>query len=211
MSFLSTLGKLGMIAGPIIGAPFTGGASLLGLSAGSAAALGAGISGVGQVLGAGAANSKAGRTNDALTNTTLNSRNNADALAAAKFNMDAPSARFGQVVKGDLANNVQDVGETGSGRDLQFTGGVRPSALGPASHQAASEMQRQALMKLMSGGDQLTPAQTTMERPDLMEKIGGVAGTVGGILGALQQPKIATMGNVYRKNADEPNDENGWG
>jgi hypothetical protein len=158
MGFLSVLGNIGKGA--------------LHLATGNIPGL---ISDVGGVLGSAGAAAGAGRRSDADLQARMNIANNAAQLNAAKFNMDAPSARYGQVAKGDLVNNVQDVGETGSGRDLHFTGGLRPSALGPASKQAATEMQRQALAALMSGSDQLHPAMSSLPSSGILEKIGGVA------------------------------------
>ena len=190
MSFLSTLGKIASIAAPLVAAPFTGGASLLGLSAGHAAALGAGLGGLGKVLGSGASASQAGRYTNAELNSGLNSGNNRDLLNAAQFNRDLPAMQASQVARGDLMSQpIPQAGHIGSGRDLQFTGGIGPQLFGADTHQAGSELKRQALSSLMTGSGKVTPTTTTLQAPGALEKIGGATSLAGGILGTLGQFK----------------------
>lgn len=198
MSFLSALGKIASIAGPIAAIPFTGGASagLLGMSTGTTAALGAGLGAAGQVLGQGAASSKAGRQNDALLNAQMNNANNASNLNAAQFNMGTGQARMGQVARADALANAKDAPMTGDPRIDKFSGGgLRPSALGADTRTAANEQKRQALMALMSKSDQVTPAQSQIQNAGMLENLGGIAGLVGGLTQATMPPqRIATMG-----------------
>lgn len=136
MGFWSSLGKVASVAGPLIAAPFTGGASLLGLSAGGAAALGAGVgaaggllSRVGEVAEPLAAGRAAGRIDESkiqaeqdrlaqeryrnqLSAETLNTNRqfgqaNLD-LNQRQFGLQAPQARASNAVRGDILANAQD-------------------------------------------------------------------------------------------------------
>lgn len=177
MSLLSILGKLGAVGA----APFTGGASLAALPI---------IDGIGQIggaLGAGAAASKAGRLDQAGQQALLDGQNNRTGLDAAKFNMGTGAERLSQVQRGDFAANMKDTAPTGDPRIDKFGGGgLRPSTLGPDSHNAANEMKRQALMALMSGSDHFTPTHSEIPKAGMLEKIGGIAGLAGGLAGAVR-------------------------
>ena len=148
-------------------------------------------------MGGGAKASKDGRMTDALTQDRLNASNNAANLNAAEFNIGTPVTRAQQVAKGDLmAAMIPNASRSGSGRDLQLTGGVNPGLFGADTTAAGNELKKQALQALMTGSDKQTPVQSTIQKPGLMEKIGGVAGTAGGILGALSgfnREPVATM------------------
>jgi len=64
--------------------------------------------------------------------------------------------RAKQVGLGDLLANMQDVDISGLPSyipHMQFTGGLRPSALGPNARQAGRNLSRQALEAQMSGAD----------------------------------------------------------
>jgi len=189
MSILSKLAKIAAIAGPVIAAPFTGGGSLLGLSAAHAAALGAGLSGVGSVLGSGAASSQKGRYLDANTQSDLNRQNNADSLSAAQFNLGAGQTRAQQVAKGDLmAANIPQSQRSGDGRNVSFSGGIGPQYFGPNTTQAGQTLSRQSLDALMNGTDIQKPAMSSIKKPSILEQIGGIGGIVGGVAGAIQDP-----------------------
>ena len=193
MSWLSTLGKIAGIAGPLVAAPFSGGTSLLGLlgaSPAAAAGIGAGIAGIGGVLGKGAAASEAGRYKQAMTNDQLNAGNNQAQLNAAKFNLGLNPNLANQVARGDIMSQpIQNAGTTGSGRDLQFTGGIQPSMFGADTRAAGDKLKRDALSSLMTGSSQLKPSITTLQQPGAMENIGAAAGIGGGILDTLNQFK----------------------
>lgn len=80
----------------------------------------------------------------------------------AQFELQAPSTRFGQAVRGGLAANVQDVGvqvpEHLRRSLVQFTGGLRPSAIGPQGRAAGQRLSELALSRM---------GQDTFEVPDL--------------------------------------------
>lgn len=187
MSFLSVLGKIGKIAAPIVAAPFTGGLSM--------AALPGMISDVGGVLGSAGTSAAHGRREDADEQARMNIANNRAQLDAAQFNMGAPVTRAQQVAKGDLmAANIPQSQSTGGGRDVSFSGGIGPQYFGADTTQAGNEMKRQALMALMSGSDQVHPAMSSIPKSGILEKIGGTAGLIGGLVGAMpQRQKVATM------------------
>lgn len=48
---------------------------------------------------------------------------------AAKWNAGAPGRRMTDAVRGNILENVQDAGRVGGGRNLQMTGGLRPSLM----------------------------------------------------------------------------------
>ena len=195
MSLLSILGKIASVAGPVIAAPFTGGTSLLGLGANASKAIGAGVSGLGQVLGAGATASKNGRMQDASLQGQLDARNNAAALDAARFNIGTGATRAQQVAHGDVMSRpIPQAGSIGTGRNLQISGGVGPQLFGPDTQAAGEALKRQSLAALMGQTDQVHPSVSSIQKPGLLEKIGGVAGLVGGIAGALPQRGASSQG-----------------
>lgn len=168
MSILSVLGKIG--AG--IAAPFTGGASLAALPI---------IEGIGSALGSGAASSKANRLGEADMQARMDALNNRAMVDAAQHNLTAGSTRLGQVQRADVASSMKDAPLTGDARIDKFSGGgLRPSAFGQDSRTAADVQKRQALAALMSGSDQITPKVSGIPDAGLLEKIGGIAGIVGG-------------------------------
>ena len=76
-------------------------------------------------------------------------------LDQRRFGLEATDARANQVMRGDIMANIQDVVATGLPEgvpDITFTGGVRPSLLGPNSRAFGREMSRQALLNQMPGG-----------------------------------------------------------
>lgn len=165
-----------------------------------------GLSLIGGLLGKGASSSANGRRTDAEIQNALNAQNNAANLNAAQFNLTAPSTRASQVARGGLMADAQNAPLTGDPRIDKFAGGgLRPSVFNAQTRSGGQELQRQALMALMSKSDQLHPQMSTLPKSGLMEKIGGIAGLVGGLAGGLKQ-----MG-VGGPQAYEPNDQNGWG
>lgn len=185
MGFLAGLKKLGKGAakfGGLAAAPFTGGASAAILPA---------LSAVGGVLGGGAQGAAAGRRSDAAGQAQLNALNNQAMVSAGQFNLGAPSQRASQVARGDILSSMQDAPLLGDARIDKFAGGgFRPSAFGASSRQAGEELKRQALMALMSGSDKLTPQMSTLMKSGMLERLGGVAGLVGGVAGALRESDI---------------------
>jgi hypothetical protein len=78
-------------------------------------------------------------------------------------------------------------------QNAQINGGLRPSALGAGGRGAASELAKQAMLKLMApdqftGGEILTPPELTpIPQPSGWENaagIGGILGTLGGAVGS---------------------------
>lgn len=165
-----------------------------------------GISGaIGDVLGGGAKASAEGRRGDADLQARMAALNNRALLDAAVFNRDLPGVRANQVARGDVLSTMHDAAPTGDPRIDKFGGGgLRPSAFGADTHQAGSALKRQALAHLM-GGEQFTPQIATLPDSGLLEKIGGIAGIVGGVgqaiggaddggmLSQLKKKPVATM------------------
>src|SRR3990167_1107390 len=119
MSFLSVLGKIGKGA---LGLVPGGGTITQALDI---------ASDLGGVLGAGAKSSADARRVDDVTGANMGTLNNRAQLDAGDFNMAAPGARAGQVVRGDALTNMQD-SPIGDPRAARFGGGgLRPSLLGP--------------------------------------------------------------------------------
>jgi hypothetical protein len=115
------------------------------------------------------------------------SQNNRALVDAAQFNRDLPMTRAQQTARGDLMSSptLQDARSTGSGRDIQFSGGVRPSSFGASTTQAGEELKRQALLKMMNPeADQLTPQITQPRSAGGVENALGATGTAMSILGA---------------------------
>lgn len=192
MGWLSTLGKIG----GIVGAPFSGGASL---------AL-TGLGTLGDVLGKQAAGSAAGRATesdlltrqDMLRNQQYQTQQNAQMgagqldLQRKGFSEDARGGRAKQAMIGDLLSRLQDVNISVPGiQTANVTGGLRPSALGETGRGAGAELAKQALLKLMQGdtfeGGQVlnAPGLSQLPKAGTWEKIAGVGGTIGSLLGAL--------------------------
>lgn len=165
MGFWSGLGKVLSVAAPVVAAPFTGGASLTALKA----ALPAVIGGAGAALsGMGAASSQNRGQQDAqnLNRDALRLRDQEQferaqmdrATLELKQREEARAAQkeaFALALRSALASNLQDVSFDRSGfrspvADIRFSGGARPSALGPQGREAASVMNNQALQSLMA-------------------------------------------------------------
>lgn len=221
MGFWSGLGKVLSVAAPVIAAPFTGGASLVGLKA----ALPGIISGAGSAIGAmgGAASAnrgeqdrmnmsrdqlavqEAGRYENALQNRArleLEQRAQADAERKAAFSDALRSA---------LAMNMQDAKFDRSGfktpvANISFSGGARPSALGGQGRDAATAMNNSALQRLMNPeAMQELPAAERVKasepsKASFWEKLAGPLGmglTIAGQgLDAANRPQVITAAPV---------------
>lgn len=143
---------------------------------------------LGGVLGDGASAAAAGRRSDAAEQAQFNALNNQALLGTSQFNLEAPGQRVGQVARGDILSSMQDAAPTGDPRIDKFAGGgLRPSAFGASSRQAGGELQRQALMALMSGSDKITPQLSTLPKAGKLETLGGISGLIGGLAGAAQE------------------------
>lgn len=75
-------------------------------------------------------------------------------LEQRQFQLTAPDIRMRQVMRGDLLANAKDVNlEMPSDvPEFNFTGGLKPSALGPNSRAFGRELSRQALLNQMPAG-----------------------------------------------------------
>lgn len=163
----------GLTGGAAGGAAAAGGEAASGIGAADAAGMGSGgamgTTGSGGLLGTlGSIGKFADPLRDLGTELTgagaglaSGRRYDADANArAANFNLSAPSARASQVARGDImAANIPQSTASGSGRDIQFSGGVGPQLFGPDTQAAGEAMKRQAMQALLSGSDRLNPSQ----------------------------------------------------
>ena len=97
-------------------------------------------------------------------------------LAQREFQLTAPDTRANQVIRGDVMANIRDVNiDAPEGvPEFNFSGGLRPSLLGPNSRQFGQLMSRQALLNQMPSGG--------MAGPSALAKTGGLAagGAEGG-------------------------------
>lgn len=169
-----------------------------GFGAGGATAAGGGLLGtlgkyagpvsdIGEIASAGASGLGEGRRADSAADMYAASQNNRALVDAATFNRDLPMSRAQQTARGDLMSSpMQDSQITGSGRDINISGGVRPSSFGASTTQAGDELKRQALLKLMDPeADKLTPQLTTPRKAGAGENIMAGVGMGTSILGAL--------------------------
>jgi len=102
MSFWKTLGKIGMIAGPLAAIPFTGGLSALGIGAGAGGATGAGAAGGGLLSGILGAASKVapalgalaqGRADARVTQNNANTQHDLLALQRSRQEQEQTNAQ----------------------------------------------------------------------------------------------------------------------
>jgi hypothetical protein len=216
MGWLSTLAKVGLG----VAAPFTGGASLMGIPA--VDAIGKMAGGVGSVAG-GAAGAKSDQRmqETALTNqfnqtdlakyqaqqAAQNQAGQLD-LQRKSFTEDARGGRAKQALLADLLSNMQDVNINVPGvQTANVSGGLRPSAIGATGRSSLAELAKQALAAQMSG-DQFTGGQV-LDAPTLrgMPQAGktekgldwiGLLGSVAGAISGLTQNKGSGGGSgVY--------------
>lgn len=140
---------------------------------------------IGEIVSGGAAGLASGRRDDALTNLAVNTANNRALVDVGTFNRDTPSVRASQTARGDLMANVQPYQLSGSGRNLQGTGGLTPAAFGPNTRTAGQTLASQGLQALQSQSDRITPQIAQPTRAGRGENIAGGIGTGLSILGAL--------------------------
>lgn len=143
---------------------------------------------------------------------TANQEQSAENRWRALLGIEAPNTRASQVMRGDLMSNVQDVGVTGLPPQvprIQFTGGLRPSALGPNARAAGSALSRQALQALLTGSDvpgatdfrsglTKAPSITPLPEESGWAKAGNVLGIGGGMLGGIA-PILAALAQLSQK------------
>lgn len=156
MGFLDFLGPIAAIGA----APFTGGASLAMLPA---TLSGAGASMAGNRAAENQAiqqqNSDLSRNYSTQQQAVLQALGLAEGgtLARAKLGIEAPQTRTSQLIRGSLLANLQpakiQVSSRLAGRVPQLSGGLTPAALSAAARTGGAELQRQALLALLSGSD----------------------------------------------------------
>lgn len=221
MSFLSGLGKVLSIAGPIAAAPFTGGTSLLGLmgaGAGTAAGIGAGLGAAGKVLSSvgpvasgaakGSADQRIKEQQGLLQAQQLKQQQARDSfnagMAGANFQREGQDRERKAAILMQLLNNTQDQTTTPgnpaiAARMPTVTGGARPSNL---------TANREALMALLQAPQiqapqYQAPAPFELPKAGIGEKVlggvglgGSILGALGPLLGGLGQPQAPQLGNV---------------
>jgi hypothetical protein len=196
MGFLSILGALG----PLLGGLFGGGAK--GAAEGRAA--------------------EAGLTNQANRNTIdlygtaqgAQTQQAATDLARKGFTETARSGRAKQALIADLLGNMSDTHVNVPGiQAANFSGGLRPSAIGSTGRASLAELAKQALTAQMTpdqfqGGQLLTPPTLQgMPKASGWDKFMNIAGTVGGLAGGVangleglfggqQQSVVPNIGSV---------------
>ena len=204
MGFLSGLGKILGIAGGAAFAPFTGGASLIPSLISAGGSVASGLAG-GAQKGREAQNTAAqdaalfAQRENAAKENSLMGRAGLD-LQQRGFGQQSQSDAYKKALMSALAMNMQDSQVSGVPKGIpviNFSGGMRPSAIGAEGKAAAGELQKQAMLKLMNGEkfDPLPAYQGTAapvyKKPGLFENImGGIglgANAISGINAQNQQ------------------------
>lgn len=144
---------------PAIGGAASGGSGgVLGALGGIGGTLADHAGNIGKVLTGAAGANAAGRRDDSYADMNAATANNRARVDVGTFNMNAPVTRAQQVARGDLmAQTIPDARFTGSGKDIQFTGGVRPSLFTDDSRNAGDALKREAMQALLTKSDQFQP------------------------------------------------------
>ncbi len=131
--------------------------------------LGTGQSGssdrLGQILDLGgnlAGSYGAGRAAGRAAESTANNQYDLLRLAAARLNLDAPSARARNSVRGDVLANARPVSVSGPitgthGQIPQISGGLSPALFSQNTRDLGGQMSRDALLSQMQGGGDFQP------------------------------------------------------
>lgn len=202
----------------------------------------AGLSAGGSTLGALGAGAAAGRVQQAQTNQSQDKINqaaqqsyqqallekNAQDIQAAQaaaqtqlqqkqFELTAPAARLANAIRGNVASNMQDVhvNRPAGVPTIQFSGGLRPSDMGPESRQAGQLMASQALhamqtpdqfSALPTSNAQVLPqfTATALPKPGLLSNLASAAGVVGGGATAAQNAMSAIQ-KILGQGGNVPN------
>ena len=180
-----------------------------------------------EILNTQAQNQLQQRLFEAILNSTLQqegyglqrSRLGAD---RAEFERDSPNVRFQQALRGGLAQNLQDVGVNAPSRIpvTQFSGGLRPSAMGSTAREAGGRMADIGLENMGQDTFDIADAPTLPSAPQfqgLPQASGfdkflqfagpglGLAGLLGGGMGWGQQtPNTASTGSVVNPDLLRP-------
>lgn len=148
------------------------------------------LSGVGSVLGDAASGASANAFQGgqlALAQGQLSKSLYDAALQRAKIQASLPSLGASQAVQGDLLANMQDVTPSGSPQVMahlvNFSGGIRPSALGPNARQAGANLSKAGL------ANQSLQLPTVPNMPDMPSSV--LPNILGG--GALTANLIAAI------------------
>lgn len=190
MGFWGTLGKIGMIAGPIAAAPFTGGSSLLttlGLGAKAAQGIGAGLGAAGRIAGGISSGRAKGRADEATLESLLASRNNQTQLERSRLALGAQGQRQGQLVGADLLGSMHAPTDP---RAMKFASG---SSVSP---ETIAGIRSRATNALNTGSDvpQLqTPQVPQAGKADSFLNALSYGGTALGALGQLKPPPQTPM------------------
>lgn len=178
--------------GKMAAAPFTGGASMLipnPLGGGSGGNLGTDL---GQGLGSieeARANSRIAQGNLALKQGGLANEIYQASLGAKGLENSLDSKNYDSSMKGLLAAHMQDVGVDApaslNGHLTTFTGGLRPSAIGPEGRALGANMAQFKSSQIGNEGLPAAPAVPDIPQPDFMDSLlnGASAGT--GLLGII--------------------------
>jgi len=157
VGFWSTLGKIGLATAGIAGTPFSGGTSLaatLPMIAGTAASsIASGIQANREKKNKNAADQAAFNLQERnAAENALQNRAGID-LQQRAFSQGAQTDAYKKALQSALAMNVQDakISRPPGMNQFNFTGGLRPSALGEQGKLAAETMNKLAMEKLMNG------------------------------------------------------------
>ena len=150
---------------------------------------------VGNVLSNAASANAQGRRGDSLADMNAATANNRARVDVGTFNMDAPNTRAMQVARGDLMSaNIPDSQTLGTGRNVSFSGGLRPSLFTQATTDAGNALKRQSLDALLNNSDHIDPQLVDPRRAGAGENVAGGLGLGLNILGALSGLKRGTNG-----------------
>lgn len=144
------------------------------------------INHIGQDLTYAGSGLASGRRADANSNIAAANANNNAGLNAAEFNATLPMTQAQMVARGDLMSHpIAPVTASGSGRNLQLSGGLSPSLFGARSQAAGNALADQTLSALQSGSGRFTPQIVNPTQPSAGENILGGAGLGVNILSIL--------------------------
>lgn len=125
-------------------------------------------------------------------------------LKRRQFGIDSEGDAFKKAMQSAVAKNIQDVNFSGVPSDvpvIRFSGGNRPSAMGPEGRAAAALMNQKAMERLTKGEqfDDLPMleriAGPEFKKPGAMENILGIGGMIGG---AVNDANAASQQKSYQ-------------
>lgn len=172
------------------------------------------ISGLGSLFGGGAKASADAREKEAALEAqrdqTAIARYNAQQqaqtqnaqtdLSQRQFALQAPGARSGNAVRGDILSTLQKP----SGQHGRFNFVANAPTISDQTRQVGQQTTRDALLAALQG-DHFAPLQTIpvpqatpLPQAGTMEKVGGIAGLLGGIangVAPLFKPRVPSYGN----------------